>query len=69
MRKEEHTIASLEGYVKGHIDINALNLAVNACDFLDNTEEAISLFKASADAIELFGLRQDLRQIALEEAS
>ena len=68
MRKEEHTIASLESYAMGYIDRDALNAAVSASDSYDNADEAISLYQTAIEAIELFSLRQELQKIAEEEA-
>lgn len=68
MRKEEHTIASLEGHAMGYIDRDTVDAAVSASDSYGNTEEAMSLYHSAVNAIELFGLRQELQKIHKEEA-
>ncbi len=68
MGKEEHIIASLEGYAEGHVDRDTLNAVIAESSDYASTQEAIFLHHAAQSAIEYSGLRQDL-QIIFQEAS
>lgn len=68
MRKEEDTIALLESHALGNVDFDTLDRALSQTEVFADTQEAVALFQAALEVIELSGLRQTLQQIAREES-
>ena len=67
MRKEEHTIALLEGHAIGRVDKSQLREALKDSTSYSSADEAIGLYSAAVQAIEFAALRKEIEQICKEE--